>query len=207
MDTLSGSISTLSFSSFHLTPRDFSHFKSPVTSHQSCSSRPNSISTTFPHHNLTASAHSFPSSHVVSTLHSSPHHTHKKPATGYAAALIDIAQSNTCLQVIQEDVKKLLNNEQVQAVLVDQVVGDKEKGKLVKMVGKKYKFNRYLVGLTKMLIERKKTEMIVEVLQEFDRISGEMTIGTKLVLGSSANNMSGEDNVFGITHKVAFNFV
>lgn len=39
----------------------------------------------------------------------------------------------------------------------------------------------------KMLIEKKQAEMIVEVLQEFDRIYWETMIGTKLVLGSSPN--------------------
>ncbi|MDV3166679.1 MAG: ATP synthase F1 subunit delta ['Waltheria sp.' little leaf phytoplasma] len=108
---------------------------------------------------------------------SSPY-DHQKPACGYAAALLDIAQCNNSLDEVQKDVQKfskLLRNDQIQAFLSDPMVGEREKGKAAKELAVKGKFNRHLVRLLKMLIERNKLEIVSEVLGEFERIHDELS--------------------------------
>lgn len=95
---------------------------------------------------------------------------------------------------------KLLQSEQAQAVLANPLVGEKNKGQLVKELAKKGKMNRLLVRLLKMLINRNKVTMVSEVLMEFLRIYDELS-GTKVVLVSSKKKME-EGELFGIARTV-----
>ncbi|XWS32008.1 hypothetical protein CRYUN_Cryun23aG0123900 [Craigia yunnanensis] len=189
MDTLSSSVSTFKVPNFNSTPREFCHLKTPNTqhhlpppsphcSHFFSSAKTTTISsnksTSFTHKNLTSPF--FFTSQTL-PLTSSPY-VHRKPASGYAAALLDIAQCNSSLDEVQKDVQKLsklLQNGQIQALLSDPFVGDKEKGKAVKELGRKEKFNKHLVSLLKLVIERNKLEMVSEVLEEFERIYDELS--------------------------------
>ncbi|XWS46273.1 hypothetical protein CRYUN_Cryun14cG0050900 [Craigia yunnanensis] len=216
MDTLPSSVSTLKVPNFNSTPREFCHLKTPnrqrqlppPSPHRSyffSSAKTTTIfsnkSTSFTHKNLTSPV--FSTSQAALPLNSSPY-VHRKPASGYAAALLDIAQCNGSLDAVQKDVQKfskLLQNSQIQALLSDPFVGDKEKGKAVKELGKKGQFNKHLVSLLKMLIERGKLEMVSEVLEEFERIHDELNHETKLVWISSEKKI-GEDRLFRIAKRV-----
>ncbi|CAI9781495.1 unnamed protein product [Fraxinus pennsylvanica] len=194
MDTLSSSMPSLKISSsLHSTPREFYHFKNPKSSHHhflppnpyfcySTAKPTNSISTkatplvTYP----------FLSSSQDSSPKQSPSRTetaHHKAASGYATALLDVAQCNSSLEEVERDVKRLLkwiSNERIRAVFRDPCVEEKEKGQVVKEIAQKGRFDRHLVKLVNLLVKKNKVGMVSEVLQEFERIYDELN-GTQLV--------------------------
>ncbi|KAJ6675180.1 ATP SYNTHASE DELTA CHAIN [Salix viminalis] len=211
MDTISTPISTLKVPAFFSTPLELQHFRTPHVSHQlppNLSTKPNSsISNRTPSKAKTLPFKN-PNSPLISNIshissNNSSLHTHRSPASGYAAALVDIARCKSSLDIVQNDVQKLLKllqNEQIQAVLGSPFVGEKEKGQVVQEVAKRGKFNRYLLGLVKMLIERNKVMIVSDVLMEFERIYDELS-GTKVVLVSSPTKMK-EDQLFWIAKTV-----
>ncbi|KAA8520778.1 hypothetical protein F0562_014950 [Nyssa sinensis] len=209
MDTLSSSVSTFKFPNLHSTSREFSHFRASNTSHLppqysqlSSASKPNSISnraTSFTHKKSVSP--SFTSSHA-SSLKQSPI-LHHKAASGYAAALVDVARCNNSLEVVERDVRriaKLLRSEQLRAFMTNPSIGYKEKGQLVKEVAEKGRFHRHLVVLLKLLVEKNKLGIVSEILEEFERIYDQLS-GTRVVLVSSAKKME-EDQLFGIATRV-----
>ncbi|KAJ4728065.1 ATP synthase delta chain, chloroplastic [Melia azedarach] len=208
MDTLSSSVSTLKVAALHTTSRELCHFKAPTTSQQLHPHHSHLLSTTKP--NKTAASFSrkslsFPilGSSGTSTPRLASATSHQKPASGYAAALLDKALCLNSLAAVQKDVQRLsrlLKNEQIRAIFADPFVGEKEKGQIVKEVVKKGKVNRYLAGLLRMLIERNKLGMVNDVLVEFERIYDEM-IGTRVVFVSSMKKME-EDELFVIAKRV-----
>uniref|UniRef100_A0A6N2KLG2 Uncharacterized protein n=1 Tax=Salix viminalis TaxID=40686 RepID=A0A6N2KLG2_SALVM len=118
-------------------------------------------------------------------------------------AMLRTCRHSSMQEFPQNDVQKLLKllqNEQIQAVLGSPFVGEKEKGQVVQEVAKRGKFNRYLLGLVKMLIERNKVMIVSDVLMEFERIYDELS-GTKVVLVSSPTKMK-EDQLFWIAKTV-----
>ncbi|XP_021678878.2 ATP synthase delta chain, chloroplastic [Hevea brasiliensis] len=207
MDTLSSSVSTLKVPALYSAPREFYHFKTLSTSHQlppHLTTKHNSISNKTTVQSFYLKTLNSPQSCTSqsSSLKSSPN-IHLNPASGYAAALLDVAQCNNSLETVQRDVErllKLLQSEQAQAVLANPLVGEKNKGQLVNELAKKGKMNRLLVRLLKMLIERNKVIMVIEVLMEFQRIYDELS-GTKVVLVSSQKKME-DDELFGIARSV-----
>ncbi|CAK7348669.1 unnamed protein product [Dovyalis caffra] len=211
MDAISSSVSTLKVPPFHSTPRELYHFKTPHVSqsHQlppNLTTKPNSsISNRTPSKTLSFKNLNPPlfSNISQSSSHNSSLPVHRNPVSGYAAALLDIAQCNSSLDIVQNDVKRLLEllqNEQIQAVLGSPFVGEKKKGQVVKEAAKRGKFNRHLVGLVKMLTERNKVMIVSDVLMEFERIYDELS-GTKVVLVSSTKRMK-EDQLFRIAKNV-----
>lgn len=211
MDTISSSISTLKGPAFLSTLPELQHLRTPHVSHQlppNLTTKPNSsISNRTPSETKTLSFKNLNpplfSNISQSSSHNSSPHIHRNPVSGYAAALVDIARCKSSLDIVQNDVQKLsklLQNEQIQAVLGSPFVGDKEKGQVVKEVAKRGKFNRYLVGLVKMLIDRNKVMIVSDVLMEFERICDEMS-GTRVVLVPSPKKMK-EDQLFWIAKTV-----
>uniref|UniRef100_A0A5B7BR79 ATP synthase delta chain n=1 Tax=Davidia involucrata TaxID=16924 RepID=A0A5B7BR79_DAVIN len=195
MDTLSSSVSSFKVPSLHSTSREiFYHLRTPNTSHlpphsqtqvQSSATKPNSISNratkSFTRNKFTTSPPFF-----TSSLKQSPIIVHHRAASGYAAALVDVARCNNSLEVVERDVtrfsKLLLRNEHLRA---NPSVGDKERGQLVKEVAEKGGFHRHLVVLLRMLVEKNKVGIVSEVLEEFERIYDQLS-GTRVVLVSSA---------------------
>ncbi|KAJ4839110.1 hypothetical protein Tsubulata_014920, partial [Turnera subulata] len=213
MDTLSSSVSTLKVPALlHSALREFHPFKTPHTTHQLS----HHLTTTKPTTSVSNKSTNFPQTSSSfknlnpplfltpqnSSIGSSPS-THRNPASGYAAALLDIAQCNNSLEVVYRDVQrlaKLFHHEQIQAVLMNPFIGEEEKGRVVKEVAKKGKFNRFLVGLLKMLVEKNRLMMVGEVLMEFERIYDEMS-GTRVVMVSSRKKMK-EEELLGIAYRV-----
>ncbi|KAJ7962638.1 ATP synthase delta chain, chloroplastic [Quillaja saponaria] len=193
MDTLSSSVSTLKVPSFNSTTREFYQFKTPpsTTNHPpqpylSSTTKPNSISTkttSFTHKTFTTPF--FSPSQTSSLLPSSPTF-HRKPASGYAAALIDVAQSNSSLDLVQSEVQRLLKLLQ--------------KGQAVRQVAEQGRFHRHLLALLKMLVKKNKVGIVQEVLEEFERIYDKLC-GTQVVLVSSPAKIV-EEELLGIAKRV-----
>lgn len=185
METFSSSVSTLKVPSTLLsTPsRELFHqFKTshhthklpPQTHLHSTTTTTTTKTTSLTQKPLTLSTPSF--SIPTNTFFSSPN-LHKNPASGYAAALLDIAQCNRTLDLVHKDVEmflQLLHNKQVQAVLESPFVGLEEKGQVVKLVAQKGRFNKHLVSLVKMLVGKSKVGIVKEMLEEFGRIYSEL---------------------------------
>lgn len=61
----------------------------------------------------------------------------------------------------------------------DPLVGENEKGDLVKEVGRRWKLDKYLVRLVKMLVEKNKVGMVGEILEEFQKIYDELSFSSE----------------------------
>ncbi|KAJ8541913.1 hypothetical protein K7X08_016779 [Anisodus acutangulus] len=133
------------------------------------------------------------------------HHqeAHTRASSGYATALIDIGKCNNSLENLEKDVRRLsrwLRNEHIRAIMTDPFVENKEKGYVLEEILSKGKFNKHLVGVVNMLVEKKKLEIVGEVLMEFERIYDQLC-GTQVVLVSSEVKME-RDKVWGLAKKV-----
>ena len=198
MDTLSSSVSTIKVPRLPPPNREIYHFKTtPYAAtnrppqpqfHASSISKPNLIPKTKYFSHKDSSSFSFPSSQASSFNSSSVFY--RKPATGYAAALIEVAQGNNSLHLVQKDVHRLLNlfrsvnfQSQIDSSTVDN-----------------WKFHRHLVVLMKMLVKKNKIGIVKEVLEEFERIYEELC-GTQVVLVSSEKKIR-EDEILGIAKSV-----
>ncbi|XP_027350364.1 ATP synthase subunit delta, chloroplastic [Abrus precatorius] len=120
---------------------------------------------------------------------------HRNPATGYAAAIIDVAQNSNSLHLVQRDVQRLLKL--LKNVNFQSAVGEPS---MVERVVERGNFHRHVVALLKMLLKKNKVGIVQEVLEEFEKIYDELC-GTQLVLVSSMTKM-GQDELFGIAKKV-----
>ncbi|CAI0469286.1 unnamed protein product [Linum tenue] len=121
--------------------------------------------------------------------------THRSPASGYAAALVDIARCRGALDRVRRDVRRLsrlLKPDPIRNFLADPMMGGEEKAELVKELGKRGGTGELLMGLVKVLAGRNRVGVLAEVLMEFERICDEM-LGTQLVLVPSAKKMEGSD--------------
>ncbi|GLT56093.1 hypothetical protein SLA2020_291650 [Shorea laevis] len=188
MDGLSSSVSTLKFPPLHQTPREFHHYRAcpqlpPHPPLLSPTTKPNiSNKTTSSTLKPLTPFSSYSSSLSFSPINSSPPQFHRKPATGYAAALLDIAQCKSSLYAVQKDVRKLskvIHNEGIRAWMSDPLLGKNEKGNLVKEVARRWRLDKYLVRLVKMLVEKNKLGMVGEVLEEFQKIYVELSLSSE----------------------------
>ncbi|XP_031738905.1 ATP synthase delta chain, chloroplastic [Cucumis sativus] len=130
------------------------------------------------------------------------HLPHRSPSR-YAAALLDASQSTGTIHSVAKDVgrfSKLLRGKRIGRVLNDPLVGDEEKGRLVKEIAVKGGFERQVVKLTKMLIEKSKLSILTEVFSEFERVYDELC-GTEVVMVSSSKKME-EEELIGIAKNV-----
>ncbi|CAI8615753.1 unnamed protein product [Vicia faba] len=113
---------------------------------------------------------------------------HDKPVTGYAGAIIDVAQITNTLHSVQRDVQRLLKLESDDGII---------DGSTVRKVVEQGNFERHVVGLVKMLTKKKKMGIIGEVLEEFERIYDELC-GTQVVLVSSERERLGKKKCLGL---------
>ncbi|KAL1198082.1 hypothetical protein V5N11_001170 [Cardamine amara subsp. amara] len=187
MDTLSTSVSSFNLPSLPPPPqpplRSISHrFKATVTATASATSdnlsKPTSSSPSSYSRNKNSNflkAISFPLPYTKSSRASTLPPLHEKAASGFAAALVSVCQSKNSLGRTQEDVRRL----------VEFLVGEEKKSNkvLVNDVVERGRVGKHLKGLVKMLIARGKSEILVDVLMEFERICNELVVvgTTKLV--------------------------
>ncbi|KAI3787427.1 hypothetical protein L1987_41889 [Smallanthus sonchifolius] len=111
--------------------------------------------------------------------------THRNAATGYAAALIDAALCNNSLDAIHKDVKRLLkwlhHNETLKDMMADPLVEEGVKGRVIKEVSEKARFQRQVTAMVKMLVAKNKSGMVAQVMEEFERIYHELNGGLRVV--------------------------
>ncbi|KAL1313323.1 hypothetical protein HN51_039880 [Arachis hypogaea] len=201
MDTLSSTVSTLKIPSvptqthhhrelfYHHLIRTNTHNCQPCVSSSTASIIPRTSKKAAASTFLPVSASS--SSPPLQPRSSSPIF-HAKPSTGYAAAIIEVAQSTKSLHAVHMDVQRLLrflqssnNNDKGEAAATMM---------MMKEVGKQGKFQRHVVALLRMLMKKGKLGILGEVLKEFERIYEELC-GTQVVLVSS-------EELLGIAKKV-----
>ncbi|XP_028779817.1 ATP synthase delta chain, chloroplastic [Neltuma alba] len=199
MDTFSSSVSTLKVPSLPSTHRDFYHFKTAPCSSPNLPPQPHPHVSSSSKPNLTPKTKPFSHKGFPSLVFSSSSNTtssknpifYRNPATGYAAAVIDVAQSSDSLHLVQRDVQRLLG--------FLKNVNFKESA-MVRTVLEQGRFHRHLVVLVKMLLKKNKVGIVKQVLEEFERIYDELC-GTQVVLVSSATKIE-EDQLFGIAENV-----
>ncbi|XP_038875104.1 ATP synthase delta chain, chloroplastic-like [Benincasa hispida] len=203
MDTLTTtSVSTLRVPSTLTSSRDLLHLKNPTAHlpHRSPSRTSNSISKPPIFVSTPKTLNSLPFS---SPRRPSSPLLHRRPAAGYAAALVDASQTTGAIHSVAKDVgrfSKLLRGKRIGGILNDPLVGEEEKGRLVREIAVKGGFERQVLKLTKMLIEKKKLGILTEVLSEFERIYDGLC-GTEVVMVSSSKKME-EEELFGIAKNV-----
>lgn len=124
---------------------------------------------------------------------------HWKAAAGYAAALIDVSQCSGSLPQVQRDMRRLsllLRDRQIQVMLSNPTDSSGKGLETMKEIGKKLKFSKHSMALVKLLIGKKKVELIGEVVDEFRRIYSQMlfSLSTPLPLHYEAADMMYNDN-------------
>ncbi|XP_068635335.1 ATP synthase delta chain, chloroplastic [Aristolochia californica] len=196
MEAISASVSTLRVSS--LTPsntRESSLFKPPLTP-QAFLSRTRNPSLSLPHR---LSSSSFPDKYSrfsflpINLPSSQPALFHKTAASGYAAALLDVAQSSNSLRKVERDVRRfsrLMRSEDLRSVK------EEKRGEVLKEVAERGGFEKHFVALLRLIIGKGKVGLVEEVLEEFARIYDQLS-GTRVVLVSSARKMP-EEQLMGI---------
>ena len=187
MDTLPSSVSAIKVPIPNSSCRELGYFKSaPIASYlqshnlfSGSGSRRNSISNNPTSLKRRSFASSVPFKEIpIDANPPSPAPVHKRAASGYATALIDVAQCSSSLAEVKKDVQRLskwLQNVEFYEILVDPLLGKKEREQVVKDMAKKGKFHRHIVAVLKILTEKNKFGMVREVLDEFKRIYGELT--------------------------------
>ncbi|KAL5726830.1 hypothetical protein ACHQM5_000080 [Ranunculus cassubicifolius] len=208
METLSTSVSTLQIHNLPstTTPREqFNLYKPPQPAPHHLPhlhNKPNQISNraSSPFKNRALFSNSNPHFHSTTPTpkHVSPI-LHTKPTTGYAAALLDVARCNNNLATVEKDVRRLskvLRHKDIKPILIDPFT----KGQVMKEILEKGKFQRELVVVMKILIEKNKIGLMNEVLDEFERIYDQLN-GTQVVMVSSRKKIE-ENQLIGIAKKV-----
>lgn len=99
-------------------------------------------------------------------------------AAGYAAALLDIGQSNNTLEVINRDMEKLsrlLKNQEVYDFLINPVIGNRKKKSILKAIADDAKFQSYTLKFLSLLVDKQRMNMVKDILKEFESVYNEMT--------------------------------
>ncbi|KAK7258471.1 hypothetical protein RIF29_24050 [Crotalaria pallida] len=209
MDTLSSSLSTFKVPPTTTTNNpEFYHFKrTPYAKLPPPHVSSSSIKTKPPFSYKCSSSTSPPFSSSNNTTPNKPSSSlvfHKNLSTGYAAAIIDVAQSSNSLHSVQKDVHRLLKFLQhvnLKSAMVDPSVVEELKGQaMMRHVVEQGDFHRHVVAFLKMLMKKNKMGILEQVLEEFERIYDELC-GTQVVLVSSRIKMR-EDQVIGIAKRV-----
>ena len=99
-------------------------------------------------------------------------------AGGYAAALAELSQSNKDIEKIYTDMEglgDLLNNKELYDFLVSPVIdGDKKKA-ILKTLAEDAEFSGVTVSFLNLLVDKKRIELIKDVVKEFEAIYNDIT--------------------------------
>jgi len=109
-------------------------------------------------------------------------------AGGYAAALVEIAQSNKMLETINEDVCKLsqlLQNQELHDFLVKPIIQAEKKKSMLKTVADDAQFQPCTLNFLDFLVDKKRIDIIVDIMEEFHLIYTELT-DTQVAVVTSA---------------------
>lgn len=109
-------------------------------------------------------------------------------AGSYAAALADLGQSVNALDAISSDLEKLsqfLANKDVYDFLVNPIIGQEKKKEILKSIADEAKFQPYTLNFLYILIDKRRINLINEIIKEFE-ISYNKLTDTELAIVSSA---------------------
>jgi F-type H+-transporting ATPase subunit delta len=99
-------------------------------------------------------------------------------AGGYAAALAELSQSNNDLEKIYQDMEglgELLNNKELYEFLVSPVIDGDKKKSILKTLAEDAEFSGVTVSFLNLLVDKKRIELIKEVVKEFETIYNDLT--------------------------------
>eukprot|EP00243_Klebsormidium_subtile_P003916 TRINITY_DN17564_c0_g1_i1.p1 TRINITY_DN17564_c0_g1~~TRINITY_DN17564_c0_g1_i1.p1 ORF type:complete len:278 (-),score=68.44 TRINITY_DN17564_c0_g1_i1:309-1142(-) len=99
-------------------------------------------------------------------------------AKGYAQALMELAQSKSCLEPIHADMEKLealIENQDVVNFLYDPVADISKKQQLLATLGNDGGFNKYTINFLNLLIEKKRINTVAFVIKAFDDLYNDIT--------------------------------
>lgn len=109
-------------------------------------------------------------------------------AGGYATALAELAKSTDQLDVIYKDIESfgdILKNPEIHEFLVSPVVLDEKKKSILKTLADDAKFNPFTLNFFYVLIDKKRFNLINDIVREFSTIYFELT-DTQLATVASA---------------------
>lgn len=112
----------------------------------------------------------------------------KSAASGYAAALAEVGQGQNTLNSILADVEKLarfVEDEQFWKFITSPVVLDDNKKAVLKDLGKEASFVPATINLLNLLVDKKRTGILKDLVKEFEVIYNKLT-DTQVALVTSA---------------------
>ncbi|XP_058104890.1 ATP synthase subunit delta, chloroplastic-like [Magnolia sinica] len=216
MEALSTSVSTLRFSSLSSTAREPQYLFRPSTTH--IPSQPHISNWTTSSLSLPLEPHLSTKSSPTITTNATQHPFlspspgpplkpsalfHRTAASGYAAALLDIARCNNEVDGTVKDVhrlSKLLRSDLLRSFMADPTVKDEKKGEVLEEVALKVGSTKHVGVLVKMLVRKRKVGLVSEVMEELKRMYDEWC-GMRSVLVCSKEKLE-EDQLRGIAKDV-----
>lgn len=136
----------------------------------------------------------------------------KSPACGYATALAEVGQQQNILDTVFADVEKLgrfAEDDQFWKFFTSPVVEDRDKKSVTGDICKDAGFHAVTVNLLNLLIDKKRTNILKDLLKEFDELYNQLT-DTQIafvtsaveieksqlsLIGKKVQSMSGSKNV------------
>lgn len=109
-------------------------------------------------------------------------------AGGYAAALLQLAQANNMLEMINGDMEKLshlLKNRELYDFLINPITENGKKKSILKSIADDAKFQTYTLNFLNLLISKQKIGIVNNILKEFESLYNELT-DTQVAFVSSA---------------------
>lgn len=109
-------------------------------------------------------------------------------AGGYAAALLQFAQANKMLEMINGDMEKLshlLKNRELYDFLINPITENGKKKSILKSIADDAKFQTYTLNFLNLLISKQKIGIVNNILKEFESLYNELT-DTQVAFVSSA---------------------
>ena len=109
-------------------------------------------------------------------------------AAGYAAALIELGKSTKTLEAIHADVEALggfAANAELADFLASPIATDEQKKKVIKTLAADANFNAYTVNFLYVLVDKKRMNVLKEVVQVFEELYCEIT-DTQVAVVTSA---------------------
>lgn len=204
MDTLTQSLATLNVHS--RPPAQVLQYREPVQllpaailSPRSRSSRPfapahltiskKGIEAAFKNsYTLDALASRIPQANAESPVRRAVVVMRESAAGGYAAALLQFAQANNMLEMINGDMEKLshlLKNRELYDFLINPITENGKKKSILKSIADDAKFQTYTLNFLNLLISKQKIGIVNNILKEFESLYNELT-DTQVAFVSSA---------------------
>ncbi|KAJ7564146.1 hypothetical protein O6H91_02G004500 [Diphasiastrum complanatum] len=99
-------------------------------------------------------------------------------AAGYAAALADLAKSKNVLEAVNSDIDKLssfLKTQELCNFLINPVIIDEKKKSILKTLADDAKFQEYTLNFLYLLVDKKRINLIQDIITEFEEIYDRLT--------------------------------